>query len=78
MRICTLSGAYPPIIAGAEVFCQRVAEHMAQRGHEVHVVTARDDRVGLNRFPNLPAEEVVNGVRVHRVPSVKIRYLQTL
>ncbi|MBM3892130.1 MAG: glycosyltransferase family 4 protein, partial [Verrucomicrobia bacterium] len=47
-------------------------------GHEVHIVTARDDRVGLNRFPNLPAEEVVNGVRVHRVPSVKIRYLQTL
>ena len=78
MRICTLSGAYPPIIAGAEVFCQRVAEHMTWRGHEVHVVTALDDRVGLNRFPNLPAYEVLNGVHVHRVPSVKIRYLQTL
>jgi glycosyltransferase involved in cell wall biosynthesis len=77
MRICTLSGGYPPFIWGAEVFCQHVAEHMARRGHEVHVVTNRDDCPGLDRFPNLPPDEIVNGVHVHRVRSVKVRYLQT-
>jgi len=73
-----LASGYPPFLAGAEAVCQRVAEHMARLGHEVHVVTRRNDAAGLNRFPNLPAEAVENGVHVHRVRLVRIPYVQTL
>ncbi|MBI5397714.1 MAG: glycosyltransferase [Verrucomicrobia bacterium] len=78
MRICVISGGYWPFVAGAELFCQQLAEHMAWRGHEVHVVTSIDDRAGEDRAPGLQPYAVFNGVHVHRIKSLKVRYTQTL
>jgi len=48
---------YAPAIGGAERVVQRVAEGLAARGHELHVVTGGP-----------PEEAELGGVRVHRLP----------
>jgi len=45
-----------------------LAEGMVKLGHEVHVVASRYGAEGR------PREEVVNGVHVHRVGSVRLGY----
>jgi glycosyltransferase involved in cell wall biosynthesis len=57
MRLLATVERYWPAIGGAERVVQRVAEGLAARGHEVHVLTggAREDLE-------------VGGVHVHRVP----------
>jgi glycosyltransferase involved in cell wall biosynthesis len=52
---------YRPHVSGLTIYVERLAQVMAENGHEVTVLTSRysDD---------LPAEETDNGVRVVRVP----------
>lgn len=57
MRVLATVERYTPAIGGAERVVQRVAEGLAARGHEVHVLTG-----------GLASEESVGGVHVHRVP----------
>jgi len=68
MKICMLSAFYHPITAGSEVFTKEISERLAADGHEVHVVTGEWCK-GLRRL------EDVNGVKVHRIPSVLIKNL---
>jgi glycosyltransferase involved in cell wall biosynthesis len=56
LRVLATVERYAPAIGGAERVVQRVAEGLAARGHELHVLT------GGTR-----EETVHNGVRVHRV-----------
>lgn len=42
MRIVYLTQSYPPMISGAAIFAQQVAEAMTQRGHQVLVIAASD------------------------------------
>lgn len=42
MRIC-LVGKYPPIAGGVSMRCFRFAHALAERGHEIHVVTNADE-----------------------------------
>ena len=42
MRIAYLSQTYPPMVSGASIFAQRLAEGLAGRGHTVLVLTASD------------------------------------
>lgn len=42
MRIVYLTQSYPPMISGAALFAQQVAEAMAQHGHQVLVIAASD------------------------------------
>jgi L-malate glycosyltransferase len=57
LRILATVERYAPAIGGAERVVQRVAEGLAARGHEVHVLTGG------------PTEDLeLGGVRVHRVP----------
>ncbi len=42
MRIAYLTQSYPPMISGAALVTQQVAEAMAQRGHKVLVIAASD------------------------------------
>lgn len=42
MRIAYLAQAYPPMISGAALFAQWIAEAMAQRGYPVLVIAASD------------------------------------
>lgn len=56
--ICLLY--YLPHRTGMQLYIQRVAEELAQRGHTVTVLCAR-------HLPDLPNDEVINGVRIVRL-----------
>ncbi|SAL09432.1 group 1 glycosyl transferase [Caballeronia arvi] len=65
MKIAFVSGLYPPaIMGGAEIVLQTIVEGVREEGHEVVVLTTKEggDHV----------REVVNGVRVIRVPIQNI------
>jgi len=71
MKIAIQIVSYYPVIAGAEVFAQRVAEHMAKKGNKVDVITLREK-------PGLKKHETINGVEVYRVKPLKIHRLKLL
>jgi len=52
---------YRPHVSGLTVYVERLSRALAARGHEVTVLTSQYDRA-------LPREEVLDGVRVVRVP----------
>lgn len=59
MRIVMVTWEYPPrIVGGIARHVEELSWALADRGHEVHVVTAA--------FAGAPAEEEYNGVRVYR------------
>lgn len=60
MRIlwCSWKDLAHPLAGGAELYTHSVASELAARGHEVHLACAR--------VPGRPAEEVVDGVNLHR------------
>lgn len=63
MRVVMLSWEYPPkIVGGIARHVEELSWALARRpGMEVHVVTCD--------FPGAPAEEVFQGVHIHRVPA---------
>lgn len=61
MKILTALTYYKPYISGLTIYAARVAEAWARAGHEVTVLTSR-------HLPELPSEELINGVRVVREP----------
>jgi glycosyltransferase involved in cell wall biosynthesis len=52
---------YRPHYSGLTIYAERLAKRLAERGHEVTVLTSRHN-------PSYPKEEIVDGVRVVRVP----------
>jgi len=68
MKIVHVHHHYYPVIGGIERAIQSLAEELAKMGHEVHVVTSR---FGAE---NRPKEEVINGVYVHRVKALRLRF----
>ena len=42
MRIAYLTQSYPPMISGVAIIAEKLAEAMAERGHQVLVITASD------------------------------------
>lgn len=68
MRIRHLCLTYHPAIGGADLFVRRIAEAQAASGHDVEVHTT--DLLEHVRFlklpPDVPREELRNGVRVVR------------
>jgi len=68
MKIAILVGLFPPKwLAGTEIATYNLADHLARRGHEVHVITSHD--AGL---PELSEE---SGFSVHRIAWPKIRFI---
>ncbi len=59
MKFAFLTEVYFPHVGGQEVFFQELAEAMVRRGHQVDVHC-------IGHEPGLPADEMLNGVRVHR------------
>src|SRR5205085_2938136 len=60
LSILYVSARYPPFVGGTEIHTAEVARRMAERGHDVTVLTTA--------FEPLPTgEEFVDGVRVVRV-----------
>lgn len=54
---------YQPVLGGAEVAAQRLAEYLARRGHRVLVLTKRTSR-------RIPARESIAGVDVERLAPI--------
>ena len=43
LTVLIAADTYPPDVNGASVFCFRLARALHARGHEVHVLAARND-----------------------------------
>ena len=61
MKILTVLTYYRPHTSGLTIYAERLARAFVRRGHEVTVMTTQYDR-------SLPGEEIMDGVRVIRVP----------
>jgi glycosyltransferase involved in cell wall biosynthesis len=71
MKIVILVGVFPPKwLAGTEIATYYMAAQLAQRGHEVHVITSLDE--------GLPDESCEKGFYIHRIPLIKIRFFGAL
>ena len=68
MKIAIMVGGFlPKWLGGTEIATYNLARHLARRGHEVHVITSRDE--------DQPSETVMEGFRLHRLSIMRIRYL---
>ena len=61
MKILIALTYYSPYVSGLTIYADRIARAWAQEGHEVIVLTSRYS-------PDLPKDEVVEGVRIIRAP----------
>jgi len=61
MRILIGLTYYRPHVSGLTIYVERLAKALVRRGHQVTILTAQYDR-------NLAGEEMIEGVRVKRVP----------
>jgi glycosyltransferase involved in cell wall biosynthesis len=61
MKILTVLTYYRPHTSGLTIYAERLARAFSRRGHQVTVMTTQYD-------PSLPREEMLDGVRIIRVP----------
>ena len=61
MKILTVLTYYRPHTSGLTIYVERLARTLAAQGHQVTVLTSQYE-------PDLPREEVVDGVRILRAP----------
>ena len=62
MRILAITPSFYPSIGGVETHVRRVSERLAERGHRLTVLTHAD----------VPSEEQLGGLRVHRLPRTNL------
>jgi glycosyltransferase involved in cell wall biosynthesis len=68
MKIAIIVSRFPPKwLAGTEIATYNLARHLVKRGHEIHVVTSRDEEQ-----PNFDKE---NGFYIHRLAWSKVRII---
>ena len=63
MKIFIALTYYTPHISGLTVYAQRLAKALVIKGHQVKILTMQYD-------PNLPKNEVIDGVEIIRVPII--------
>jgi L-malate glycosyltransferase len=63
MRILILNHEYPPIGGGGGQAAQDIARELANRGHEITIITAH--------MKGLPRDELVENIRILRLPSLR-------
>jgi len=63
MKILVLIHEFPPVGGGGGRTAQDICLGMVKRGHEITVLTAH--------LEGLPKEEIVGGIRVRRIPSLR-------
>jgi glycosyltransferase involved in cell wall biosynthesis len=64
MRILVLNYEFPPIGGGAATVCYEISKHFVRLGHSVDVITMN--------FKGLPKKEVLDGINVYRVKSIRL------
>ncbi len=65
MRVVFLNQTFHPDVAATAQHAFDLARHLAAHGHEVHAIASRS--LYGERGASLPAEEIVEGVHIHRV-----------
>ena len=61
MKILQITAYYPPSLGGIQTFVQRLSQYLAERGHQVDVLTVNTDHA--------PAQEAgTSGIRITRTP----------
>jgi glycosyltransferase involved in cell wall biosynthesis len=71
MKIAIIIGLFPPkCFNGTEIASYYLAEHLAKRDHEIHVITSHDE--GLSNF------DKEKGFYVHRIAYPEIRIIGIL
>ena len=78
MKIAMQQSAYYPWIGGAEIFAQKVAEHLVRGGHEVDMITGLWDKPDIFTKSWNKKHENINGVDIYRTKTVNIRNLKSL
>ena len=73
LRVCLITYRGNPTCGGQGVYVKRIARILADRGHEVHVVSGPpypelDERIPLHRLPSL---DLYNPEALFRVPSLR-------
>ncbi len=61
VRVCFLIGTFYPVVGGGEKHAQMLSAELVRQGALVQVVTRRS-------LPGLARTEMIDGVKVHRVP----------
>ncbi|MGA3198635.1 MAG: glycosyltransferase family 4 protein [Halobacteriota archaeon] len=68
MKIVILVSHFlPKWMGGVQIATCNIAQHLAARGHDVHIITSLDR--------GEPEESAENGVHIHRVPSSNLRFI---
>ena len=65
MRLLFINYEFPPLGGGAGQANARIAREMAAMGHEVTVLTSA--------YRGLPREETLNGFKIIRIPTLRLR-----
>lgn len=63
--VCIFTNLYPPAFSGSSIHCADLAKNLAERGYQVTVITSRLTRES-------PEYEIINGINIYRVPSIKL------
>lgn len=66
-KILFINYEYPPLGGGGGHACSQIARQLVQMGHDVSVMTSR--------FKGLASFEVEEGVKLHRIPTIR-RHLE--
>ena len=61
MKILQITAYYPPSLGGIQTFVQRLSQYLAERGHQVDVLTVNTDQAP-------PEETTSSEVRIKRMP----------
>lgn len=67
MKILLINQFYKPDVAATGQLLADLAEELAHRGHDVHVLCSRRSYSGGNEI--YEAKEILNGVNIHRVKA---------
>jgi len=63
MQILVIIYEFPPVGGGGGQAAKDICDGLVKRGHEVHVLTAH--------IKGLPRQEILEGVKIYRVPSAR-------
>ncbi len=71
MKIAIVASQFPPRwLAGSELATKSIASHLAQNGHEVHVITSLDR--------GIPRESEETGFYIHRIPRPRVPFVKSV